>query len=199
MNELISIIVPVYNAEKYISKCIESLISQTYTKLEIILINDGSTDLSGNVCDEYSKKDSRIKVIHIENSGVSKARNVGINNANGDWIVFVDADDWLEANFCEKLYDATMSNKEVDIVCSGYKRIYSDKEEIINCGRQKIIYDASQYLLKLLNVQNGYGFCHMKLIRKKSINEVRFNENIKVGEDALFNIQLIRNIKKVMI
>ena len=196
---LISVIIPVYNVEEYLSKCIESVINQTYTNLEIILINDGSTDLSGNICDEYSKKDSRIKIIHIENSGVSTARNVGINNANGDWIVFVDSDDWIESNFCENLYDVAMSNKEVDIVCSGYKRIYSDKEEIINCSKQKITYSAYQYLLKLLNVQNGYGFCHMKLIRKKCLRDIRFNPNIKVGEDALFNIQLIRNIKKVMI
>lgn len=199
MNELISIIVPIYNSEKYLKECIESIINQTYKNIEVILINDGSTDASEDVCNEYAKNDNRIKIINIKNAGVSNARNVGIDSSKGNWIVFVDSDDWIEKDFCEKLYKEATQDKELDIICSGYKRIYSDKTEKINCNNKKITYNAHQYLLKLLNVQNGYGFCHMKLIRKKCIGHVRFNKNIKVGEDALFNMQLVKNTRKVII
>ena len=96
MKDLISVIVPVYNVEKYLNKCLDSIISQTYTNLEIILIDDGSTDNCGKICDEYASKDKRIKVIHKENAGVSSARNYGIQCATGDWIMFVDSDDWIE-------------------------------------------------------------------------------------------------------
>ena len=199
MDDLISIIVPVYNVEKYLKKCIESIINQTYDNLEIILIDDGSTDKSGKICDEYRDKDKRIIVEHILNKGVSNARNTGLNIAKGNWVVFVDSDDWIETQFCEKLYKNAIENKNIDIICSGYKRVYTDKEEIINCDKEKIIYDSHQFLIKLLNVQNGYGFCHMKLIKKNCINNIRFNKDIKVGEDALFNMQLTQKIKKVMI
>ena len=198
-NGLISIIVPVYNVEKYLRKCIESIINQTYKNLEIILIDDGSTDESGKICDEFKKKDKRIIVEHILNNGVSNARNTGLYLAKGNWVVFVDSDDWLENQFCEKLYKNAISDNNIDIICSGYKRVYPDKEEIINCDNKKIIYDANQFLIKLLNVQNGYGFCHMKLIKRNCIKNITFNKDIKVGEDALFNIQLAKNIKNVMI
>ena len=196
--KLITIIIPIYNVEKYLSKCIESVINQTYKNLEIILIDDGSTDSSGIICNQYSKKDSRIKLIHIKNSGVSNARNVGLDNASGDWIVFVDSDDWLEFNFCERLYEIVMNDPSIDIVCSGYKRIYADTVEPINCDKKKIYYNNYQYLLKLLNVQNGYGFCHMKLIRKECIKKIRFNNKIVVAEDALFNMQILKNVRKVL-
>lgn len=199
MDDLISIIVPVYNVEKYLRKCIESIINQTYENLEIILIDDGSTDKSGKICDEFKNNDERIIVEHILNNGVSNARNTGLNLAKGNWVVFVDSDDWLDNQFCEKLYKNALSNSNIDIICSGYKRVYTDKEEIIKCEKEKIIYDAHQFLIKLLNVQNGYGFCHMKLIKRNCINNIRFNKDIKVGEDALFNMQLTKNIKKVMI
>ena len=198
MNELISIIVPVYNAEKYIEKCIDSIIGQTYKNIEIILIDDGSTDSSGIICDKYLKKDARIKVLHINNSGVSNARNIGLDKATGEWIVFVDSDDWIESNFCEKLYAGLISNPKVDIVCSGYKRIYSYTEEFINCNNKNILYNANQYLLKLLNVQNGYGFCHMKMIRRDCIKDIRFNNKLVVAEDALFNMQILKNVNEVL-
>ena len=99
MDDLISVIVPVYNVENYIAQCIESVIKQTYTKFEIILVNDGSKDNSGKICDEYALKDERIKVIHKENAGVSSARNVGIKQSKGQWITFIDSDDWVEEKY----------------------------------------------------------------------------------------------------
>ena len=104
MRDSISIIVPVYNVEKYLEKCIDSILNQSYQNLEIILIDDGSTDNSGSICDEYKKKDQRVQVIHQKNQGQSSARNAGLNIAKGSYIGFVDSDDWIEQNMYEKLY-----------------------------------------------------------------------------------------------
>lgn len=103
MEDLISVIVPVYKVEKYINKCVDSIINQTYTNLEIILVDDGSPDNCGNICDEYAKKDNRIKVVHKENAGVSSARNIGLEKSSGKYITFIDADDYVEKNYCEEL------------------------------------------------------------------------------------------------
>ena len=104
MNELISVVVPVYNVENYLEKCVSSITNQTYKNLEIILVNDGSKDNSGAICDDLAKNDSRIKVIHKENGGLSDARNTGINVATGEYIGFVDSDDWIERDMYEQLY-----------------------------------------------------------------------------------------------
>ena len=101
MNDLISVIVPVYNVEKYLNKCIESIVNQTYTNLEIILVDDGSPDNCPNICDEWAKKDSRIKVIHQRNSGGGAARNIGLDNANGSMISFIDSDDFISTDMYE--------------------------------------------------------------------------------------------------
>ena len=125
-NDLISIIVPVYNVEKYLVKCLESIINQTYKYLEIILIDDGSTDGSGRICDEYAKKDNRIKVSHKGNGGLSSARNVGLDMSAGQYIAFVDSDDWLELD----MYEYLMKNRAIDgITVCGY---YQGDEKIYN-------------------------------------------------------------------
>lgn len=128
-NILLSIIVPVYNAEKYLSRCIESLIIQTHKALEIILIDDGSQDNSSIICDDYKDRDERIKVIHQKNGGVSKARNVGLEYANGEYIAFVDSDDWVEPEMYEKLLQAALDNEADYVKCGfchtdGYKKDY---------------------------------------------------------------------------
>ena len=195
MEELISIIVPVYNVEKYLNKCIDSIINQTYRNLEIILVDDGSPDNCGKICDEYAKKDKRIKVIHKKNGGVSSARNKGIENASGYWISFVDADDWIEKDYIKIL----VNNKEdADIVLCGYNRVNKNKIEKVNGNGEKLIYNSKEYLIKTLNPQTGIGFINMKLIKKKCIERIRFDENLKVGEDAFFNIQISPNIKKAV-
>ena len=99
---LVSVIIPVYNTEKYLLKCVDSVLAQTYTNIEIILVEDGSPDNCPTLCDEYAKKDSRIKVIHKKNEGSSLARKTGINNANGEYLAFVDSDDWVEENYIKK-------------------------------------------------------------------------------------------------
>ena len=104
MSELISVVVPIYNVEKYLTRCLEALLKQTYTNLEIILVDDGSPDESGKICDSYAKKDSRIKVIHKKNGGLSDCRNKGISVATGEWITFVDGDDYVDLNMIDILY-----------------------------------------------------------------------------------------------
>ena len=173
MEELISVVVPVYNVEKYIDKCINSIINQTYKNLEIILVDDGSPDNCGKICDEYAKKDNRIKVTHKENGGVSSARNIGIKNATGDWLTFVDADDWIENNFVEQLLK--IGNQEnAEIVLCGYNRVNRNNKCEVNASGDKETFNSSEYLIKALNPQTGFGFCHMKLIKRNIIERSGF-------------------------
>ncbi|MBQ2407313.1 MAG: glycosyltransferase [Lachnospiraceae bacterium] len=133
MNKKISVIIPVYNAEKYLKRCIESVINQTYKNLEIIMVDDGSKDNSGSMCDEYAAKDNRIKVIHKQNSGVSDTRNTGLDNVTGDMIAFVDSDDYIVSDFFEKLY--SLKGKEnAHIAMCNFSRFSKDivKEEQTN-------------------------------------------------------------------
>ena len=111
MDPLVSIIVPVYNAEKTLNKCVDSILNQTFQDWELLLIDDGSTDRSGELCDEYANKDSRVRVFHKINEGVSSARNVGLDNAKGQWITFVDADDWIDKNMYQELYNTAVSSR----------------------------------------------------------------------------------------
>jgi glycosyltransferase involved in cell wall biosynthesis len=113
--DLISIIIPVYKVEKYLEQCMNSVFNQTYRNIEIILIDDGSPDRCGLMCDEYAVKDSRVKVVHKTNGGVSAARNKGLEEADGDWILFVDSDDWVESDVCEVALKTAMENN-ADIV-----------------------------------------------------------------------------------
>lgn len=197
MEDLISVIVPVYNVEKYINRCIDSIINQTYKNLEIILVDDGSQDSSGQICDDYSKKDSRIKVIHKENNGVSSARNTGLDNVTGEWIAFIDADDWIEKNYCEMLINE--KQKDIDIIGCGYKRVNGNSVKRINYDNKTIMFDNIEFINKLLNVQNGYGFVHTKLYRRSLIGNIRFDVKLRVAEDALFNIQIASNTNKIKI
>lgn len=194
--DLISIIVPVYKVEKYLKRCLDSIINQTYTNLEIILVDDGSPDNSGKICDEYALKDNRITVIHKENGGVSSARNTGLNSSTGKWISFVDSDDWIDEN-----YFSTMMrniNDDVDVIICSYNRVVNEKYEQIRYFYKTKSLNNYEYLNNVLNPQSGFGFCHMKLYRKKVIHEINFNENLKVGEDALFNLKISSNIKKAI-
>lgn len=126
MNDLISVIVPVYNVEKYLNRCVDSILLQTYKNLEIILVDDGSTDSSGNICDEYAKKDNRIQVIHKVNGGLSSARNAGLDIVNGKYISFIDSDDYIKNDMIESLYTACI-NEKVSITCCGRFDVYEKK------------------------------------------------------------------------
>lgn len=195
---MISVVVPIYKVkEELLKECIESIMNQSYSDLEIILIDDGSPDNSGKICDDYSKKDKRIKVIHKENGGVSSARNIGIENANGDWITFVDSDDYIEKDFCKKMLNKAIENK-CQCVISAYNKVYGQKIETIKKENDLLI-NGNEFLKMIFNVQSGFGFCHTKIWKTELIknNKVKFNETISVGEDALFCMQMSKYIEKL--
>ena len=177
MKELISVIVPVYNVEKYLDNCVQSILRQSYTNLEIILIDDGSTDKSSQLCDEYSQKDKRIKVIHKKNGGQSDARNVGITVATGKYIAFVDSDDYIDEQFLEQLYLAIKKNKS-DISMSKYKKTYKLNEKNKKIYNKCIIYSPEEALRELLLFQNADNYIWNKLYKK----ELFFKLSFKVGK-----------------
>ncbi|HDR4437495.1 glycosyl transferase [Bacillus thuringiensis serovar brasilensis] len=198
---LISLIIPVYNAEKFLPRCLDSVKNQTYNDLEIILVNDGSTDNSGLICDEYAKKDKRFTVIHKENGGVSSARNVGLNVASGKYIGFVDPDDWIETTMFEKLYQLIEKNK-ADIVTCGYIRetvdgiiLNKDIESDIKILNQK------EALNTIINPNGFRGFLWNKLFSVDVLNKdfkIYFDENIHFCEDLLFCCQAILNSRNMV-
>lgn len=198
-NPLVSIIIPVYNVEKYLDRCVESIVKQTYENIEILLVDDGSPDNSPKMCDEWAKKDNRVKPIHKKNGGVSSARNMGIEKANGEYISFVDSDDWIVPTYIEEMLNELI-NKNADYITCGYKRVYNDEHiDLFNSDGEIKVIDSDEYLKNVMNVLPGYGFTHMKLIKKELIGDVRFDESIKVAEDALFNAMLCKNIKNVVV
>ena len=182
MAATISIIVPVYNVENYIEECLESVIHQTFRDLEIILIDDGSTDKSGEICDEYARKDARIHVIHQKNSGLSFARNVGIDRATGDYLMFVDSDDYVTNDFCEALYKKAV-NSNADIVIGQYIRI--ENGQLIN-GINNIkegMVSGRDALLMLVGKKLNYTVWD-KLYKRRVFDHIRF-PNGKNYEDHI--------------
>lgn len=176
---MISIIVPVYNVEKYLQRCIESILAQTFADFELLLIDDGSKDKSGDICDEYAAKDSRIRVFHKKNGGVSSARNLGIEHTKGEWITFIDSDDWVNADYLSSF------STDCDLSVQGYY-----------CGENAIRYDeifvndnpGAYYLYK------GYVFGpYCKLFKSSIVKEVHilFDESMAFGEDILFLMEYI--------
>lgn len=200
----ISIIVPVYNVEKYIDRCIDSILNQTFKDFELILVNDGSTDNSGDICDKYSKIDSRIKVIHKINGGVSSARNVGIDNANGKYIQFIDPDDWVDDLLLERSYN-TINNEDSDIVFLGIK--YEDfisKRVTKRVVSKEIIFDINKNIkhdaIKLIK-DDLFGFTWCKLFKASIIksHKIKFDESISLAEDEKFTCDYYKYINKISV
>lgn len=195
MNPLISVIIPVYNVENYLKKCLESVINQTYKNLEIILINDGSNDNSKDICDEYSQKDSRIIVVHKHNEGVSVARNTGLDIAKGEYIGFLDADDYIEEDMYEFLLDNAIKDN-ADISSCSYNKVFSDRiEEGIGFNKYLIL-DSSEAIEKTINKDILFPSVWLKLFKKECIKNVRFDPTIKISEDYLFCFNAACNCKK---
>lgn len=155
--EKISIIVPIYNVEKYLERCVDSLVNQTYENIEIILVDDGSPDYCPQLCDEYAKKDSRIVVIHKKNGGLSDARNYGLCKASGEYILYVDSDDYIELDSCEKLVNGMANN--VDMVVGAYKELRNNKviEKRHSNLLQDKIYDAKEYVISAIKCDEWYA------------------------------------------
>lgn len=183
----VSVIIPVYNVEKYIERCVDSVLNQTFQDYEVLLIDDGSTDNSGKICDKYSLKDSRIKVFHKENGGVSSARNLGIDSAKGEWICFIDGDDWVKENYLRVffknkvsletiIYQGIMIENQWDNKTHTYFSYDTNKFKINNSTKvikSKILLDGCPYC-KLFNAS---------IIRN---NNIKFNERLSMHEDHVF-------------
>lgn len=198
MNYLISVIVPVYNVEQYLRQCLDSIINQTYRNLEIILVDDGSTDNSGAICDEYEQIDERVKVIHKENGGVSSARNAGLDacTSGGDYIAFVDSDDWIEYNMLEELYKE-MIRINGDIIVCGY---YIDQQDntYINSNTKKTFVGNDNILKNCFYNKNFPNALGCKLYNKKIFNKIRFPEG-KLYEDMLIILDVLEKASVVHI
>lgn len=181
----VSIIIPVYKVEKYIVRCIDSILAQTYSDWELLLVDDGSPDQSGVICDEYVAKDSRIRVFHKENSGVSAARNYAIDRALGEYITFVDSDDWLDSECLDMCVNEIESNS-LDLLQFGYREVSSDGNilKVKDLGTLKI--GLNDYLKTSFLVTVWGSVFKTSLIKDHSI---RFNTNLKLAEDQLFVMQ----------
>lgn len=186
-NPLISVIVPVYNTDQYLRKCIESICNQTYTNLEIILIDDGSQDNSPAICDEFAQKDNRIKVIHKENGGVAAARNAGLDNATGDYIGFVDSDDFIEKSMYEKLLDASVKYGADLSLCNIHLADASGNlidNTVVYTPEPVCIQTNTELLTALICAPNTkYVVLWNKLYKKNLLDCVRFPQN-KINEDS---------------
>ena len=197
---LISIIVPVYRTEQYLRQCVDSLLAQTYNRIEIILVDDGSPDGSGGICEEYAAKDPRVKVIHQENGGLSAARNTGLDHATGEYVMFVDSDDWISPDNCEKAV-AVARARDVDVVIWSYRREYPDRslDRHIFAEEQAFTGEAYRRLfLKVLGdtvtpetLDSLSSACN-KLYKLEGVAQsVRFVDTKIIGtEDLLYNVQV---------
>lgn len=188
---LVSIVVPIYNTEKYLEKCIESIINQTFRDIEIILIDDGSTDRCSLICDEYAKIDSRVRVVHTQNRGVSSARNIGIVMSTGKYICFIDSDDTVENEYIEALIDS--NKEEYDLVLCNIRDIYNN-----NISNKRVIADTltkcfKDDYYKLVNLLRGPV---VKLYKSNIIkdNQLKFREDIILAEDQIFNFDYYQYI-----
>lgn len=194
---LISVIIPVYNVEKYISECIESILGQTYKKLEIILVDDGSFDNSSQICDEYGEKDERIKVIHKENGGLSDARNTGMSMALGSYLIFVDSDDYMVHDGIEYLYNLMIENN-AQLVIGGVEKFRDDTKQVIANtydGRELIDCFDKQEAMKDMFLNGCASWA--RLYKKEIHDRVLFPKG-EINEDEAIMLHIIENCEKVV-
>lgn len=199
MQELISVIVPVYNIEKYVDRCVESIVNQTYKNLEIILVDDGSSDRSACICDQWKERDTRIKVIHKRNGGLSDARNRGIKSAKGNYYSFVDGDDMLDSQMIEKLYNALISANADVSMCrmekiEQFKR-YATREFLDN-NISKIELDGVEAIRLLLREKIDCSAC-LKLYKKEMFSNLEFPYG-KTNEDFALMYKLFYKTQKII-
>lgn len=191
----ISVIIPVYKVELFLTKCIESILCQTYSNFELILVNDGSPDNSGKICEEFAERDSRIIVIHKCNGGVSSARNIGIEVSKGDWLCFVDGDDYVIPTYLEDFIEKSEAS---ELVMQGYQKIYRD-EVVFAVSFDKLQSSKFEAILEYSEKKHIINSPCFKLFLRSIVidNNIRFDTNISYGEDHLFSLTYIACIDKV--
>lgn len=195
MKNMVSIIVPIYNAEKHLERCLRSLECQTYSEYEVLLIDDGSKDTSSNICKNYAKINAKFQYIYQDNGGVSKARNTGLRKARGEYITFVDADDWVESTYIEKMLSICEERKCEIVLCC---RIVEDGKKSVVVRFDDVDYIKCENTKNFLPTANHlYGAVWGGVFSLSSIDDVRFDENIHFGEDMLFISEIIVKCKKI--
>lgn len=197
MSDLISVIIPAYNVEKYIVACVESIVSQSYDNLEIIIVNDGSKDSTGKLLDELAVKDDRIKVIHQENNGVSSARNNALKLAKGNLIGFVDADDEIAEDMYEFLH-YNMQKYGADISHCGFELIKPDCIVKFHDTGIVLVQDKFEAIKELLSGKRVEPSACTKLFKKEMVEQVSFAGDIKLNEDLLFNVEVFKNAEVIV-
>lgn len=190
----LSVIIPVYNVEIYLKNCVDSILKQTYRDLEVILIDDGSTDNSSLICDELAKTDERVIVIHKNNGGVSSARNKGLEIASGELITFVDSDDTLDTEMYEALVKLFTDN-DIDIAHCSYKRIDETGTKCIGNSGKLFLHTREEGLECLISGKLFVGGMWNKIYKSKIAKNIRLDENLIINEDVLYNIKAFNNAK----
>ncbi len=194
MEPKISVIVPVYNVEKYIHRCIDSILSQSFIDFELILVDDGSPDNCGKICDEYAQKDCRVRVFHKPNGGVSSARNLGLDNTKGKWITFIDSDDYIEIDYLEELVLFERDDKTDFVVTLNTIRKYTQ------CKSLTLQYSEYNQLFSLYGLDKN-GYVIGKLYKTDIIQklQLRFNTNVHLGEDVMFALKYLMHTNSIVI
>lgn len=195
----ISIIVPVYNTEKYVGRCIESILNQTYTNFELILINDGSTDSSAKICEQYAQKDDRILFKSIENAGVSNARNIALKLVSGEYITFVDSDDVIKKNYLQVMMNIVISSNSQIAFCNAYKCYDEDIDDfIISDDDTEEVFERFVIDKKFDIIANEYcTYMPGTFMKKECISDLKFNTELFVGEDSLFIFEAMLKSKYI--
>lgn len=191
----VSIIIPIFNVANYLQECLDSILAQTYPHFEILLIDDGSTDQSPQICDQYEKRDSRIKVIHKQNGGAASARNKGLDIATGDFICFIDSDDCVKKNYVERLLNALEAN-EADVSVCAYQYLYKNIIEHQSMDPTGSV-SEKEFILRFLTDWKC-GLLWNKIFKASLIGNIRFEEGHKI-DDEFFTYKIIMNAKKIVI
>lgn len=195
-SEMVSVIVAIYNVENFVSQCIESIVNQQYLNLEIILVDDGSQDASGRICDEYAKHDKRIKVLHISNGGVSNARNTGINYATGKYICFIDGDDYISKDYVG-YFVLLISANNADVAYSEY--YYTFDKEVQNTNDKIKVISGEEAAIQQLCYRTNIGVWNKIFSHSLLDKGIRFISNQYIGEGFNFNVSAFQNAEKVAV
>lgn len=196
MKELISIIVPVYKVEQYLKRCVDSILAQTYLNYELILVDDGSPDRCGIICDEYVRLDKRIRVIHKQNGGLSDARNIGLSMASGEYIAFVDSDDWIATNYLETMLAALKTSHSDICECEVLRIIGNEKGDALVYDDYEV-YETEQALEYLICDNVFHQHVWNKLYKRSCIADILFTVG-KINEDEFWTYQVFGNAKKIV-